>query len=266
MPERQVRHDPRMQYNRPIQRRRPRPSATQQIRQRIPWRYVWVIGGGVVGVWAIWSAFNVQDVSVTATQKDAKVKENIQRLLDDSARQSNLLTLQPDALAMELMAIDPELKDVTVSRRWPDGLAVSVTQKEPALGWSTGNQRYLLDRDGTIIGEFPDGSKLPIIIDGSNLPVKTGQQVVTARFITFSKAVAAGLPGVGLAVREVRVQDTTFDLYVVVNKPYRLLFDTSRPAEDQLKDLKTVLASLTAQKKVPTDYIDLRISGKAYYK
>jgi hypothetical protein len=36
--------------------------------------------------------------------------------------------------------------------------------------------------------------------------------------------------------------------------------------EEELVDLRAVRTLLTAQKKTPAEYIDLRIAGKAYYK
>jgi hypothetical protein len=62
------------------------------------------------------------------------------------------------------------------------------------------------------------------------------------------------------------VKETTFDLHVTTDKGYKLIMDTSRPVEEGTRDLKAVLALLASQKKAPTEYVDLRIAGKAYYK
>jgi cell division septal protein FtsQ len=113
------------------------------------------------------------------------------------------------------------------------------------------------------LGSLPSGSTLPVVVDGSNLPVQKGQQVVTANFVTFCNDLLANLPSTGLSATGLRVQDTTFDLYVKTNKGYQLIFDTTRPAADEIADLKTVLHTLAG--KAPTQYIDMRISGKAYY-
>jgi cell division septal protein FtsQ len=214
-------------------------------------------------LWIVWSIFTIYNVNVTTPTEADNVKSEVQTLLGKSMTQDNLLTLDTGKLAANLITLDPELKAVEVHRIWPHGIQVTVTQKQPALGWSTGNQNYLLDRDGTVIGSLPSGSTLPVVVDGSNLPVQKGQQVVTANFVTFCNDLLANLPSTGLSATGLRVQDTTFDLYVKTNKGYQLIFDTTRPAADEIADLKTVLHTLAG--KAPTQYIDMRISGKAYY-
>ena len=263
-----VRQVGRPQYGRPT----PPPKRRRTIRvgqntgnavKSLPWRLITLIGGILAVLWIVWSIFSVHNVDVTTPTQGDNVKPEVQSLLDKSFTQNNLLTLNPGKLATSLVALDPQLKAVEVHRLWPHGIQVVVTQKQPALGWSTGNQNYLLDKDGTVIGTLPSGSTLPIVVDGSNLPVQKGQQVVTATFVTFCANLLADLPATGLNPTGLRVQDTTFDLYVQTNKHYQLIFDTTRPAADEIADLKTVLATLAA--KVPAQYIDMRISGKAYY-
>lgn len=212
----------------------------------------------------IWNNFSVQHVNVTTATRGDNVKAEAQLVLTKSLRQGNLLTLQTGKLASDLVALDPEIKSVDIQRSWPHGINLIVTQKQPAFGWSTGNQNYLLDRDGTVIGTLAPGSQLPVVVDGSNLPVQKGKRVVTASFVTFCTELLSGLPTAGLSSTGLRVQDTTFDLYVRTNKSYQLIFDTSRPAADEIADLKAVQVAMAG--KVPAQYIDMRILGKAYYK
>ena len=249
---------------RPRAPRRLRTGTTVNLLRRLPWRILSLVGGTIIVIWFIWNNFSVQQVNVTTPSRSSDVKAEVKLLLAQSTRQGNLLTLQTTKLSSDLKALDPELKGVDIQRSWPHGINVIVTQKQPAFGWSTGNQNYLLDRDGTVIGTLAPGSKLPLVVDGSNLPVQKGQRVVTASFVTFCTEILAGLPSVGLGAVGLRVQDTTFDLYIQTNKSYQLIFDTSRPAVDEIADLKAVQGAMAG--KVPTQYIDMRISGKAYYK
>ena len=268
MAERRVVRQPgRPQYGRPSppprQRRPVRIGQTTSTLRRLPWRLISLVGGILLLVWFIWSLFTIKSVEVTTPTQGDNVKSEVQTLLDKSITQGNLLTLDTTKLTTSLIAADPQLKAVVIHRQWPHSISVVVTEKQPALAWSTGNQNYLLDRDGTVIGTLPPGSTLPTVVDGSNLPVQKGQQVVTASFVSFSNELLADLPQTGLKVTGLRVQDTTFDLYVQTNKGYQLIFDTTRPAADEVADLKTVEKTLGA--KVPAQYIDMRIAGKAYY-
>ncbi len=268
MAERRVVRQPgRPQYGRPAppprQRRPVRVGQTTSALRRLPWRLISLVGGILLVVWFIWSSFNIHTIDVTTPTQGDNVKSEVQSLLDKSMTQDNLLTLNTGKLATSLIALDPQLKAVEIHRLWPHGISVIVTEKQPALAWSTGNQNYLLDRDGTVIGNLPSSSNLPTVIDGSNLPVQKGQQVVTAQFVSFCTELVADLPQAGVGIVSLTVKDTTFDLYVKTTKGYDLIFDTTRPAADEVADLKTVEKTLAG--KVPAQYIDMRIAGKAYY-
>lgn len=248
-------------YNAPPPRKRtksPRPSV------KLPWRWIALGGGMLLLGWFIWTRFTVSQVNVTTILRTQEVKSEVQTILAKDPRQGNLLTISTARVASDLAAADPALRDIKVTRSWPAGIFVEAVQKQPALGWSTGNQKYLLDRDGTIIGTLPATSQLTVITDGSNLPVTVGQRVVTASFVTFCTDVLSRLPSVGITVTGLSLRETTFDLYVQTSKGYYLIFDTKRAPVDEIADLKTVLTTLNG--KAPTQYIDMRINGKAYYK
>jgi cell division septal protein FtsQ len=211
-------------------------------------------------------AFRVNTVNVKSPSRSAEIQTETQTLLRAQWRQQNLLTLDSSRLVADLLRTDPMIKTAEVQRRWPQGLNLVVTLKQPSLGWMSGNQTYLLDRDGSAIGALPAGTVLPVVVDGSNLPVALGQRVTTARFVGFTTDLAMALTGLKLAPTRYEVRDTTLDLYVTTNKGYRLILDTTRPAAEEASDLSTLLTFLGKQGKAPAEYIDLRIAGKAYYK
>jgi cell division septal protein FtsQ len=248
-------------YSTPPPRKRskaPRPTI------HLPWRWIALGGGIVLVIWFLWTRFTVSQVNVTTILRSQEVKSEVLMILSKDVRQGNLITINTARIASDLAVADPALRNITVTRSWPSGIRVEAVQKQPALGWSTGNQKYLLDRDGTIIGLLPASSQLTIVTDGSNLPVTIGQRVVTASFVSFCTDTLSLLPANGITVTGLSVRETTFDLYVQTAKGYYLIFDTKRYPADEIADLKQVLITLNG--KVPIQYIDMRINGKAYYK
>src|ERR1035437_2622020 len=137
---------------RPRVPRRSQTSKTLSLLYRLPWRILSLVGGILLVIWFVWNNFSVQNVNVTTGSRSVEVKAEVKTLLANSLQQSNLLTLQAGKLSADLMTLDPDLKSVDIQRSWPHGINVVVAQKQPAFGWSTGNQNYLLDRDGTVIG------------------------------------------------------------------------------------------------------------------
>lgn len=219
----------------------------------------------VVG-WGIGGMFALRDVRVSAPARAAEIEQATRKVIDGSWRQGNLITMDDRDLVSKLQQADPQLKTVVVRRMWPHGIGLTVTLKQPSLAWSTGNQKYVLDKDGTAIGLLPAGSTLPVVVDGSNLPVQIGGRVASARFVSFASSVVPALAAEGVTVTGLDIKETTLDLTAGTNKGYRIMLDTSRGIEEEMRDYRAVRDLLAAQKRTPAEYIDLRIPNKAYYR
>lgn len=269
MSERRVRSEGRQVYGRATGLGRPAASRRWRLRgpSLLQRRLVWLaIALVAMGWWCAW-AFAVRTVVVTAGTGDAAgIKATAESQLQSSGLTDNLLLLNTGALSAKLQQADPALESLSIGRRWPHTVVITAVLQEPSLGWSTDGNEYLLDRDGTVIGAFPAGAKLPVVMDNSNLPVAAGKQVVSAQFVGFVQALVPALAADGYSVSGMSIQDTTFDLTVATNKGYKLIFDTTRAVGREVADLKAVQKVLTTSKQTPASYIDLRIAGKAYYK
>jgi cell division septal protein FtsQ len=247
-----------------------RPSRTRPVGPRMSlWQrrlLMLAVLAGVAG-WGVWHQFQIRTIQVKASGGAGEaMKSDAQKIMAGSALMGNLLTLNEQVLESKLQQAEPALRSVAVVRRPWHTVVITATLKQPSLGWSTGDQQYLLDSDGTVIGSFPGGSGYPTVVDTSNLPVHAGQQVVSPHFVAFVQALAPGLQAAGYSVKSLSIKDTTLDLTTATNKGYSLILDSSRNAGDELADLKSVQALLKQQNKTPASYIDLRIAGKAYWK
>lgn len=258
---------PRAVYGRPPASRNRRPARRRSYSiGLVPKRAIILIALILIGGFGFKQLFNVKTVIVDSTTRQDEITREAQSILASNWMQSNLLTFSSDRLAAQLQSTDPMIKTVTVSQHWPSSLSLKVTLKRPSLGWTTGNQSYLLDRDGTVIGSLPSGQSLPVVQDKSNLPVQLGQHVTSAQFVGFTIDAAAAMARLKLGPIKLEIKDTTLDLYATTPAGYQLIFDTSRSSVDEVADLKAILGALAAQKKQPAQYIDLRVVGKAYYK
>jgi cell division septal protein FtsQ len=220
--------------------------------------------GLLIALFGLSKLFSVREITVIGpSSRQATIQAETLKLA--KGWQGDMLTLNGGALASALQRVDPTLKTVAVGRHFFHTITVTATLRQPSLGWSTGDQSYLLDLDGTAIGALPAGSTLPVVSDGSNLPVTVGQQVAPQQFVAFVVDLVPALKADGYKVTGLSIADTTFDLTVSTNKGYQLIFDTTRAVGDEISDLKAVQALLVTQAKTPSKYIDLRIAGKAYW-
>ncbi len=216
--------------------------------------------------WGIVQLFALRTVTVSAPARMAEIESASRKLVAGNLWWGNLVTFSSDDFIAKLKQTDPSLRTVTVKRKWFHTIVVTSTLKQASLGWSTGNQTYVLDKDGTVIGVAAGPVIFPVVYDGSNLPVQVGQRVASVHFVEFASQIVAELAQSGIGVTRLDIKDTTFDLSAQTNKGYRLLFDTNRSTSEEIADLKAVQRLLVAQKRTPAEYIDLRIAGKAYYK
>ncbi|HUC20505.1 MAG TPA: FtsQ-type POTRA domain-containing protein [Candidatus Polarisedimenticolaceae bacterium] len=191
------------------------------------------------------------------------VKEGLQR----QWLGRSLLLVNTSGLGDYLLEREPAIKSVRVSRKLPRTLVVTIIERQPSLNWKTAGNSYLLDANGTIIGPTAgEYAKLPTITDSNNLPVGAGDRVVPTAFVGFCRELVGLLPGVGYQVSGMSVPASTSEVYVQTTNNITLKFDTTRPAGEEVADLKQVQLELKRAKKQPTQYIDLRIQHKAYYK
>lgn len=214
--------------------------------------------------------FNITSIVVQGNRSVSQA--SIVRAANDSLSRHfwyrNIWLVEPGTLSQELESGNYELQQVSVSRQFPHTLVITVVERQPVLFWQTGNDKFVLDTGGLIVATASSTAlKLPVVVDTSNLPAKVGDRAVAPGFITFTTDVIAKLaPQTGLSVVELSVADTTNDLQVQTNAHYMLKFDTTRSVDDQINDLVAVLAKLKADKKTPSEYIDLRIPGRVFYK
>jgi cell division septal protein FtsQ len=272
-PERHVRRsNSRPTYTRrPMVRQRPK---TPWRRPKMPvikvvWLRIALLGIGalliLIGIARLTALHQIR-VKGTQTLTSAHVTQLANAGLRKQWLGHNLLLVDTGSLATYLEQADLGIKQATVQRQLPHTLLITIQERQPALNWKTGGTTYLLDSNATVIG--PTGgvyAKLPTVTDSSNLPVKAGDRVAPTQFVAFCVNLAALLPSTGYAIQQMTVPTSTSEVYVTTTTGLTLKFDTTRPAGDEIADLKAVQAELQAAGQTPTQYIDLRIPHKAYY-
>lgn len=268
-PQRQVRRAAtRPNYARRVPE--PRRSGPSQPRLSVGWvRPIAMATAFAVGLLVLTSATSLRTINVSGAQ--SLQADHLQRVASEGADRQwfghNTWLLNTGALASYVEKAEPGVKQAKVKRLGWHAVELSITERQPSLNWKSAAGLYLLDSDGTVIGESKGTYvKLPTVVDSNSLPVKVGDRVAPRAFVSFTLEFLRELPALGLTATEVTVPATTSELYVKTNLGYTLKLDTTRSATGEIGDLKAVKNELARTKRVPTDYIDLRIEHKAYYK
>ena len=142
-------------------------------------------------------------------------------------------------------------------------LIINIEEHETSLIWQTNGERFLVNRAGVVYDIAPPESPLIVVEDLKNVPVNLKQQILTTDFIEFVNFVAANLSRkTRVNVRQMIVPETTFELEVVTNEGWKIIFDTTKSPDTQLSNLAKILQGGAK----PKQYVDLRILDRVYYK
>jgi cell division septal protein FtsQ len=173
----------------------------------------------------------------------------------------------------------PVVQHVDVSATLPDIVEIRIVEREPAAFWTSGDQSYLVDREGVILkavdaetqqaracaGEpcDPRLAALPSVAQVEGRQLAPGDRVAAGALAT-SARLAALLPSVG-------VQPLSFDwspdsgLEVPTRDGWRARFDERGNIEQQIATLRSVRDQLS-RTKTGAELIDVRFGDRPYFR
>lgn len=224
-----------------------------------------LVMAAIVSVWALGTTL-ISSVKVTGTQNlsSKEVERLVRTSLSRNPWYASYFTVGGLKLNRTLPEQEPRIKTAMIKKTFPNTITVAITERQPGVVWVSSGENWEVDVEGVIIGAAGSNKPMATVIDTANIPVKPGDRVAPSRFVEFVEGISAQLPSkTGLKIENFLVPESTSEVYVKTNKGYLIKFDTTRPASDQLNDLTLVLKNLNG--KVPGQYIDLRVAGRAYY-
>lgn len=176
----------------------------------------------------------------------------------------------------EFLATYPEVERVSFSSRTPlsTALKADVRFRAPVFTWkdASGTQQFV-DQHGVLFSKNMNTAvnteSLIQIEDQSGVVLQAGTSVLTDNLIAFVGQLHSTVPqlfGKDAKITGVIIPKSTREVQIRVSGiPYIVKFNSFRDIEQQVGELKGLLAHLTAQKVTPAKYIDLRVEHKAFY-
>ena len=194
-------------------------------------------------------------------------------ILSKSIWNRNKLTIDTAHISSQMLKEFPELSEVSIVLPiLAHRPVVYLTPSQPALVISGVNGSFILDSNGKALLSITDTKtipsfKLPILTDQSGLKLVLGQRVLSSTDISFIQVIIAQL-----AAKHVLIPALT--LPVASREIDANITGVSYIAKFNLQDGKalqqagTFLATksrLDSQNITPTQYIDVRVPGRAYW-
>jgi len=142
-----------------------------------------------------------------------------------------------------------------------------LTMRSPVAGWRIGDKQYYVDEDGISFEKNYYAEPSVQIVDNSGASLDTGTAVVSNRLLSFVGRVVSISSNYGYTVTKVTLPlNTTREVDVNlkgVSFYAKLLVD--RPVGEQVEDMANAIKYFKKSGSKPK-YIDVRVSGKAFYK
>jgi hypothetical protein len=177
--------------------------------------------------------------------------------------------LNPRSFEEYLKSKHPEVKNVSMDREWYGGNThFTLTFREPLLTWTTSGQHYYVDSQGYAFSYNHFAEPAVSVTDESGIsPDVGGGAVASGRFISFLGRMVGALNDYGKGrVESVTLPASTREIDLKLQGRGSLIrTHIDRDPVEQAEDIANALTYFDSKGAKP-DYIDVRVSGKAFYK
>lgn len=148
-----------------------------------------------------------------------------------------------------------------------NGTDFSITMRHPIASWIIGGKQYFVDEQGIPFEKNYYETPAVAVIDQSGVQQAAGTAVASSRFLAFVGRVVAEAKRYDLVVEQAVIPSgTTRQLEVrVQGRGYPIKLSLDRLPSEQVEDMSRAIRHFEG-KRVTPQYIDVRVSGKAYYK
>lgn len=143
----------------------------------------------------------------------------------------------------------------------------TLLMRRPLASWSLGDEQKYVDGSGeSFTVNYYESPSLQVIDNTFASGTASAQVLTSDRFLSFTGQLLAACKTYKLSVDKVIIPErTTRQLEVVMQgSPITIRVSTDRGAEEQAEDISRALSYFTVRGQTP-QYIDVRVSGKAYY-
>ncbi len=218
--------------------------------------------------------------SITITNRSEKTEAVAQNILKPRIQEflnGNILhrfkpTFNEPKISEQLQELIPEASDIRVQvnllKHSPE---VIVTLPEPSLLLTDGNQQFVIGSDGKILADLSsvhgniDVSGLPIVQDETGVKLEVGKSGLTNQQVAYITEVIRQLSDKHIDISSLIITGGGAELDVrLAGYNYVVKFNFFEDARQSSGVLLSTKNFLDSEGTVPSEYIDVRVSERAY--
>ncbi len=143
----------------------------------------------------------------------------------------------------------------------------AITMRVPVAGWKINDKQYFVDTKGVPFDQNYFAAPIVQIIDNSGASLQTGEASVSKRFLGFvGRIVSLAKDSSYTVTQAILPANTTRELEIKLKENNLLVkLSIDRPAGEQVEDMSRAVRYFVSHNQTPA-YIDVRVSGRAFYK
>lgn len=194
------------------------------------------------------------------------VKAELSKMLNRS-----FFTLDERAVSENLRKKFPEVASASVtSKPFGRAIKVKITTKTPSFIISNQSGEFIVDSSGLAVTKVISPIQTKGLIrleDKTGFDVKAGQQVFSSQDMQFITQLTEGLRLNGTSIGRLELPAIAKQLRLYQGGvDYYIKFHTGGDAKLQLGSFLAVSKQLASEGKQPSEYIDVRVEGKVFYR
>ena len=225
---------------------------------------LWILIGNITATVSV----NLSNVTISKPVNLTLYENTIDNYLDTNILGRLKFLLNESALSAYISNKLPEVS--SIKQQDTIGLgktSFSITLRVPVATWKIKDKQYFVDSNGVPFEKNYFSSSLVNVVDNSGASPQTGVAIISNRFLGFVGRVVSTAKANGYTVTQAILPiDTTRELDVYlkgINTLVKLSVD--RPAGEQIQDMDRAIKYFSSHNLAP-GYIDVRVSGRAFYK
>jgi hypothetical protein len=227
----------------------------------------------IVSLWLLISHFtavvsiSISDTDISKTIDKSKYEKVIQDYFGINPLSRFQFLMNQSELITYVSGKLPEVK--TVIQKSMVGIGVTdftMLMRKPVAGWKINDKQYYVDDSGVAFEQNHFITPEVQVIDNSGASFQAGEASVSKRFLAFVGLVVALAKTSGYTVTQAILPSNTTRELDIKLKDNDLIVKMSidRSAGEQVEDMSRVIKYLVGRQ-MP-GYIDVRVSGEAFYK
>lgn len=207
--------------------------------------------------------------------RDSKTyQEEVQTIWKKSVLNRTKFTVPIATIRRDITIQFPELASVQIELPLLDRRpTVILSPARPALQLMSSNGSFYVDTSGKVMGRTPeltqnDLKNLPLIRDETGLSAAAGKIIIPGPQALFLRKLFAQLQAEGIATQSITLPPRAANEadVRVAGLQYYIKFSTDSDPRQAVGTYLAAKAKLDAGHVVPTEYIDVRVEEKVFYK